>query len=141
MRTLCYGKCSTGRLPLTQRWRFPSLPADDPQLKCTRCDLAAKEDITHCLWDCPLSKLCWQWGFELLTASSEHRHRVGGLRGEITAANALVATPLPVEWKILKMIWPFPWAILCWQVWKSRNEHFKANSPSDHRQTIRKSWH
>lgn len=123
----------------TQRWRFPSLPPDDSQLKCTRCDLGAKEDLVHCIWGCPQSQPCWQWCSTLLTASSGRR--VGGLRGSLIPAHVFVASPLPAEWLIPSRFWQILRAVLCWQVWKSPNEHFMANRSSDPRRTIRKTWH
>lgn len=89
----------------TQRWRFPSLPANDLQINCIRCELGIKEDIVHCVWSCPLSQPCWQWCLGLLTASSEHRHRIGGLRGLLEPAHVVVASPLPGEWKIPSRFW------------------------------------
>lgn len=125
----------------TQRWRFPSVPIDDPQLRCTRCVLGVNEDIVHCVWGCPLSQPCWQWGMGLLTASSEIRHSGGGLQGTLQPAHVFVASPLPVNWMIPGRFWQILRAVICWQVWKARNEHCLANRPSDPRRTIRKSWH
>lgn len=129
------------RVIATQRWRFPSIPVDDPQLRCTRCNLEAKEDIIHCVWSCPLSQPCWQWGLGLLQASSDQRHRLGGFRGSLEPAHIFVASPLPACWKIPGRFWLILRAVICWQVWKSRNEHFMANRPSDPARTIQKSWH
>lgn len=129
------------RVIATQRWRFPLSPADDPQLRCTRCDLMEKEDLIHCVWSCPLSQPCWQWGLGLLQASSDQRHRLGGFRGTIEPAHVFVASPLPAEWMVPERFWLILRAVICWQVWKARNEHVMANRLSDPRRTIRKSWH
>lgn len=125
----------------TQRWRFPSLPADDPQIRCSRCNLGAKEDILHCVWGCPLSQPCWQWGTGILIASSERRNRIGGLRGSIEPSHVFLAAPLPADWQVPGRIWHILRAVISWQVWKSRNEHYMANRPTDPRRTIRKAWH
>lgn len=125
----------------TQRWRFPSIPPDDPQIRCTRCDLGVKEDIVHCVWSCPLSHPCWQWGFGLLKSCSEQRHRVGGIQGTLDPSHVFVASPLPINWMIPRRFWQILRAVICWQVWKARNEHFMAERQTDPRRTIRKSWH
>lgn len=125
----------------TQRWRFPSLPADDPLLRCTRCDLGAKEDVIHFLWSCPLALECWQWGFGLLRASSDRRHRLGAIQGTLQPAHIFVAEPLPHEWQIPLRLLQILRAVICWQVWKARNKHYMANRVTDHRRTIRKAWH
>lgn len=132
---LCY------RSIATQRWRFPSVPPDDPRVKCTRCNLGVREDILHCVWDCPLSQPYWQWGQAILLASSEQRHRQGGLRGSLEPAHVFVASPLPAEWMIPGRMWHILRAVICWQVWKTRNEHYMANRPSDPGRSIRKAWH
>lgn len=125
----------------TQRWRFPALPADDPQITCTRCELSIKEDVTHCVWACPPSQACWQWAMGLLSASSGQRHRPGGLRCTLVPAHVIVASPLPMDWQIPSRFWILLRAVLCWQVWKSRNEHYMANRRSNPERTIRKTWH
>lgn len=129
------------RVLATQRWRFPTLPANDAATWCTRCDLAVREDISRCIWSCPLSNWCWQWGMSMLTAISHNRHNVGGLPITLTAAHVFIAHPLPVEWKILAKFWHILRAVSCWQIWKAKNEHYMANDRSGHRRTIRKSWH
>lgn len=125
----------------TQRWRFPSAPADDPRIQCTRCVLGAKEDIVHCLWGCPMSYPCWQWGQGILLASTEQRFRQGGLRGSLEPAHVFVASPLPADWLVPTRLWQILRAVISWQVWKTRNEHFMADRPSDPRRSIRKAWH
>lgn len=95
----------------------------------------------HCIWSCPLLNPCWQWGFGILSASSQHRHRRGGLNGDVEPAHIFVASPLPVDWLIPERLWQVLRAVICSQVWKSRNEHFMANRRSDPTRTIRKSWH
>lgn len=125
----------------TQKWRFPSAPADDIRIRCTRCEMGTKEDISHCIWGCPKSQPCWSWGMELLKACSDQRHRPGGFRGSLEPAHVFIAAPLPAEWQIPERLWQLLRAVLCWQIWKSRNEHFMANRPSDPRRTIRKAWH
>lgn len=79
------------RVIATQKWRFPALPAVDPQVHCTRCDLGVREDVVHCVWGCSLSQPCWQWGLGLLTACSGRRSRQGGLRGNLEPAHIFVA--------------------------------------------------
>lgn len=124
----------------TQRWRFPSAPPD-PQIQCSRCDTREREDLIHCIWSCPLARPCWDWGFSVLCACSAVHHGVVGLQGRLEPAHVFIAYPLPAEWKIPERLWQILRAVICWQVWKARNEHVMANRPSDHRRTIRKVWH
>lgn len=124
------------RVIATQRWRLPSLPATDASTWCTRCDGQLREDITHCIWSCPSSFRCWEWGMDLLLAISANHHRTGGLQITLSPAHVFLGQPLPVEWQIPRRFWQVLRVVLCWQVWKSRNEHFMANRRSDHRRTI-----
>lgn len=45
------------------------------------------------------------------------------------------------KWRIPKRFWQILWAVLCWKIWKARNEHYMANRKADQRRTIRKSWY
>lgn len=72
---------------------------------------------------------------------SGHLPREGGLQVTLTPAHVLLGQPLPAEWKTPENFWAILRPVLCWQVWKSGNEHFMADRRSDHRRTIRKSWH
>lgn len=55
------------RILATQRWRFPDRPASDPEMWCTRCSLHVTEDLFHCIWNCPMSRQCWDWCAALLS--------------------------------------------------------------------------
>lgn len=52
-----------------------------------------------------------------------------------------IAEPLPVECGILDKFWNVLQEILCWQLWKDRNEHFFERKRSDLEGVIHKSWH
>lgn len=121
----------------TRRWRFPNKPAPDPCTWCTRSDAGLREDILHCIWVCPILASCWRWGEQLLkrTALNQNAHIL------LRPQHILIATPLPDEWQILDHFWKILKAILCWQIWKSRNAHFIAGKPADTGKIIRKSWH
>lgn len=49
------------RIPATNKWRHPDLPATDPATWCVRCQLGAQEDLLHCLWAFPNASRCWMW--------------------------------------------------------------------------------
>lgn len=72
---------------------------------------------------------------------SGNRHRIGGLQGDLEPAHIFVAAPLPEDWQIPPKFWQFLRAVLCWQIWKARNEFYMADRQIDHRRTIRKTWH
>lgn len=66
-------------------------------------------------------------GFELLWAISSNRHRPGGLSIVLTSAQILIAQPLPEDWQIPDRFWQVLRAVLCRQIWKTRNEHYMAD--------------
>lgn len=124
------------RIIATQRWRFPMRPTTDPTTWCTRCTEGSLEDVAHCIWSCPLSAQCWRWGdFILQEASNGANSRI-----EIKPEHVFVAHPLPSQWQCPERLWHVLKAILCWQIWKNRNEHYMADQPADAQRVIRKAW-
>lgn len=121
----------------TQRWRFPNRSPHDICTWCTRCSLGTREDIVHCIWDCPLSSECWQWGESLLTATSRNGSTCSGL----LPSNVFLADPLPDHWQIPERFWQILRAVVCWQIWKDRNCHYLDDKPASAQRVIRKSWH
>lgn len=115
----------------------PSLPATDPSTWCTRCSTNSREYIDHCIWSCPLSQSCWQWGSTIMQSSSMSMTMVVQLRPK----HVFVAAPLPLEWHGPEKLRHLLKAILCWQIWKNRNTHFMAGKPVDARKIIRKFCH
>lgn len=125
------------RVIATQRWRFPTRSNQDISTWCTRCSLGLREDITHCIWACPLSTECWQWGETLLTASSRNGSNCSGL----LPSNVFLADPLPEQWQVPERFWQILRAVVCRQIWKDRNSHYLADKPASSQRVIRKSWH
>lgn len=54
----------------TLSWVFPNRPHSDCVTWCHRCPLQVREDILHCLWQCPSSQECWNWIGELITRAA-----------------------------------------------------------------------
>lgn len=86
----------------TRRWRFPMLPNTDPRAWCSRCNSRIREDITHCLWSCPSSFLCWQWCAWLLKEISDHRNGTLDWQVVLTPAHVFIALSFPVARRILE---------------------------------------
>lgn len=125
------------RVIATQHWRFPTRPLTDPSTWCTRCSLEEQEDVVHCIWECPLSRQCWQWGEFILGQASGNPNA----RLSLLPANVFVALPLPQEWRTLERLWHILRALICWQIWKDRNGHYMADKPASPQRVIRKSWY
>lgn len=115
------------RVIATQRWRFPSRDPTDPTTWCTRCTEATQEDVTHCLWSCPISAHCWRWGESILQAASGNAHNQITLLPE----HIFMAQPLPAHWQSPERLWQILKAIVSWQIWKNRNEHYMAAQPAN----------
>lgn len=124
------------RVIATQRWRFPARANTDATTWCTRCTEATQEDVLHCLWSCPLSTQCWQWGESILQAASGDAHNQITLLPE----HIFLAQPLPAHWQCPERLWHLLKAIVSWQIWKNRNEHYMAAQPTNAHRVIRKSW-
>lgn len=124
------------RVIAMQHWRFPGQPMTDSSTWCTRCSNETEEDVTHCIWECPLSQQCWRWGEFIL------RKAAGDTHDQITLqpAHVFMAHPLPDHWHYPERLWHLLKAILCWQIWKNRNEHYLAAQPANSLRVIRKSW-
>lgn len=125
------------RVIATQHWRSPSTPATDPDVWCTRCNLGIMEDTEHCVWSCPISATCWQWGNHLLRLSASNREANIVLRPE----HIFIASPLSDDWRVPDRLWQILKAVLCWQIWKNLNAHFMAGKPATTEKVIRKAWH
>lgn len=98
--------------------------------------------MTHCLWSCPSSFLCWQWCAWLLKEILNHRNDTLDWQVVLTPAQVFIALPLPVAWRILENFGTsILRAVLCRQIWKAWNDPVFANRRSDHRRKIRKAWH
>lgn len=115
------------RVIATQRWRFRTRSHLDASTWCTRCTLGLREDIVHCIWSCPLSTTCWQWGETLLTTSFDN----GSLCAGLLPGHVFLAQPLPEQWQVPERFWKILRATICWQIWKDRNGHYLV---------IKKSW-
>lgn len=124
------------RVIATQRWRFPTRSNQDISTWCTRCELGLREDIMHCIWSCPLSYSCWQWGESMLSAASQN----GSVCSRLLPSNVFLAEPLPDLWQVPERFWQILRAVLCWQIWKDRNGHYLADKPANAHRVIRKSW-
>lgn len=125
------------RIIATQHWRAPSIPTSDPSTWCTRCNSGVQEDIKHCIWTCPILQHCWRWGENILQATAGNAAPRVHLRPE----NVFIAIPIPSGWQVPEKLWHLLKAILCWQIWKNRNEHYMAGKPACARKVIQKSWH
>lgn len=121
----------------TQGWRYPNCPHTDPRTHCTRCDLAQKEDVLHCLWLCPASLVCWRWCEVVLALAAE----TVVTRIQLQPENVLIAVWLPHGWNVPARLWQILRAVLCWLIWKDRNNcMFTAQRPEPEA-VIRKTWH
>lgn len=85
----------------TQSWRHPNCSQADPRTHCNRCTLAVKEDILHCVWQCPESSICWCWCETVLArAAATNIHRI-----QLRPAHVVVAEWLPDEWNVPAKLW------------------------------------
>lgn len=53
-------------------------------------------------------------------------------------ANIYIAVPVPTIWQVPEKFWQLWKAILCWQIWKNRNEHYMAGKQASARKVIQK---
>lgn len=125
------------RVIATQKWRFLTRSAMEEITWCTRCRGGHQEDVEHYIWGCEKSRLCWEWGDYLL--GSVCLSGPGQVR--LTPAQIFISDPLPVAWGVQENFWQVLREILCWQVWKNRNEHCFEGTPSDPNKVIHKAWH
>lgn len=118
------------RIPATNKWRFPTSPATDPNTWCSRCQLNVQEDIFHCIWDCSASRGCWLWCSALLAwASGRQSHSI-----HLSPAHVIIGEALPAGWETPDRMWNTLRATMCWIVWKDRNEHvFSGQITNTHR--------
>lgn len=119
----------------TLSWVFPDRPHTDVSTRCPRCNLGVREDILHCLWNCPSSQVCWSWIATLLT-------RAAGLalRVPLDAAHVFLAVSFPNSVEVPFHLWQILRAYLCWQIWKARNECIFSHVPLNPEVVIRKTW-
>lgn len=125
------------RILATQTWRFPQKPASDPEIWCLRCSTGTPEDVLHCIWSCPASRRCWDWSAEVLSLASDLDHPAIVLRPE----HVVMTAALPAAWEVPTRLWQTLCAVLCWNIWKDRNNHIFGNVRSSVQRTIRLSWH
>lgn len=111
----------------TQKWRFPTRPAWDRELWCSRCSLGLVEDSFHCIWGCPTSRKCWEWGYWVIKLVSRCPPSPLHLRAD----HVLLAVALPQAWDVPFQLWHSIRAILCWLIWKDRNAHVYGGDRSD----------
>lgn len=79
----------------------------------------------------------WEWGAWILAWA------VGGQAHAIPLGpeNILIAEALPLAWEIPDRVWHTLRAILCWTIWKDRNNHVFGGERSDVQRMIGISWH
>lgn len=120
----------------TLSWVFPGLPSTDSSTWCPRCPLRMKEDILHCLWLCPSSRIYWLWTEGIIS-------RAAGLtlRVQLTAAQVLLAAPFSDAIEVPFRLWQILRASLCWQLWIARNDCVFSHIPDDPDTIIRRTWH
>lgn len=120
----------------TLSWVFPNRPHSDSVTWCPRCPLPVREDILHCLWQCPSSQECWNWIGEIVTTAAGYTQRV-----PITAARILLATAFPNSVELPFRLWQILRASMCWQLWKASNECVFSHLPWNSQAVIRKTWY
>lgn len=125
------------RILATQRWRYPERPQDDPLTWCSRCAQGITKDTLHCIWGCPVSRRCWEWGAAMLHLTVAP----GTNRLRLLPQHVILAEPLPLAWDIPMKLWHSLRAILCWLIWKDRNGHIFDREASDSQRVIGLAWH
>lgn len=124
------------RIPATNTWRFPGRPATDAETWCTRCPLSIPEDAFHCVWSCAVSRPCWEWCSRILTwCSTQRMHMV-----RLSPAHVFIAEALPREWETPLSLWHTMRAILCWVIWKERNNEVFTGERSSTQRMIGIAW-
>lgn len=125
------------RIPATNHWRLPDRPASDPDTWCPRCDLHVLEDTLHCIWACVESRKCWDWCSSILAWVTERpRHRI-----QLEPANVLIAVALPAAWDTPARLWHTLRAILCWIIWKERNNVVFGGETTNVHRIVGLAWH
>lgn len=121
----------------TNSWRFLGRPDGYPVTWCTRCSRHQKEDIGHCLVECPVSEPVWTWCESLLQwVSNQQTHAI-----RLLPPHILVAQPLPDHWDVPNILWHIVRAVVAWHIWKDRCSHCPAGNPFVAQAVIAKSWH
>lgn len=124
------------RIPATQHWRFPELPATDPRTWCTRCDRQRMEDIIHCIWSCPVSREVWKWVNYVLCISAPLSDRSPLLQ----PAQIFIAVEFHDHFSIPKQLWATLRATTTWCIWKARCKHFMEGNRCLSTSIIYKIW-
>lgn len=108
----------------------------------TRCHWGVCEDINHCIWLCPESPVCWQWGMWFLKALSIGRDQTEVIGWIFSPAHIFISRSLPFLNISLDISRKF------FERWFVNGRFgnlgmgiFLANGTSNQKRTIRKSWH
>lgn len=125
------------RIPATNKWRLPGRLANDAETLCPRCSRQTPEDTYHCLWDCPSSQICWAWCSSLLKWLSTGQPP----NTTLTAAQVLIAEDIPVTWNSPKRLWHTIRAVMCWLIWKQRNNQVFSGDQFSSQRVIGLVWH
>lgn len=124
------------RIPTTNKWRFPRENADNPETWCTRCQLQVQEDVYHCIWACPASRGCWSWCSSMISWISASQPR----GTQLTPAQVLVGENLPDQWETPVRFWHTLRAVMCWIVWKDRNQHVFNGEIKNSQRMVGQAW-
>lgn len=124
------------RIPATQHWRFPQLPAADQRTWCTRCNSQVMEDILHCIWYCPISREVWKWVNYIISISANQSTQYP----LIHPAHIFVAKAFQRNFGIPEKLWQILRAASAWIIWKERCKHFIEGSPSTSASGINMIW-
>lgn len=100
----------------TMSWVFPGRPDTDDSTWCPRCPGGVREDILHCLWQCPTSQICWLWTAWIITRAAGSSTQV-----QLTAAQIILAASFPNAIEVPFCLWQILRASMCWHSWIARN--------------------
>ncbi|KAL3692050.1 hypothetical protein R1sor_005701 [Riccia sorocarpa] len=100
----------------TNSWRFPSLPRNDTQKQCVRCNLQTEEDTLHCFWNCPRAAKTWRPVLTLYAAAHDTEQRWSP-----RCEHALIAEKLPTRLQASREWWEGIRGATIWAIWLARN--------------------
>lgn len=123
------------QVPTTRHYRrhYPGVTYADTL--CTRCTLTVPEDIKHCIFFCPASQQIWQWTALLLTRLASTQDP----QISFTLTHVFLADPIPVHFP--KKAWIILRGVVCWTVWKSRDDHYLCGIRWNYRSVVSKCWY